>query len=388
MIKDIVRFSFPTEIAFGPGAVERLPENMEEAGINKPLIVTDPGLIKTEVFHKVQGVLQTADVAYGVFGEVHPNPSEEDISKALDFYHAEGADGVIGLGGGSALDAAKVVRVLAVNGGKVNDYNCATGGNQKIKGPLPPLLAIPTTSGTGSEVGRCAVITSVASGRKFMVCHPLMMPTLALLDPELTVGLPAFLTAATGMDALAHCVESLAAPVFHPMCDAIAIKGIEFVAQYLKKAVKTPTDIESRAYMQLASMMGAVAFQKDLGAAHALSHALSAVCHVQHGLANAICLVPVMKFNREIAATDYATVATSFGINTFGMSDLEAADKAIEAVANLTKAIGIPATLSEVGVEESHLKELAQKAFLDSCHQTNPRPCTETDLLALYQEAL
>lgn len=388
MFEEIVRFTFPTEISYGPGAVGQLAENLKEIGINKPMVVTDPGLIKTNVFSKVQDMLENAGAAYGVFGEVHPNPLDEDIGKALETYRAEGCDGLIGLGGGSAMDAAKAVGVLAVNNGSVNDYDCATGGNLKIKGPLPPLIAIPTTSGTGSEVGRCSVITSVEQGRKFMVCHPLMMPSLAVLDPELTLELPAFLTAATGMDALTHCIESLTAPVFHPMCDAIAAKGIELVGLYLERAVKTPTDLEARAYMQLASMMGAVSFQKDLGAVHSLAHALSAVCHVQHGLANAICLIPVMKYNREVAARDYSKVAGCFGINTFGLSDLEAADKAIEAVADLIKIIGIPTTLSEVDVKESHLHELAKKAFLDPCHQTNLRPCTEKDLLTLYKKAL
>ncbi len=388
MFEKIVRFTFPTEISYGPGAVGQLAENLKEIGIHKPMVVTDPGLIKTNVFSKVQSMLKNSGATHAVFGEVHPNPLDEDIGKALETYRAEGCDGLIGLGGGSAMDAAKAVGVLAVNNGSVNDYDCTTGGNQKIKGPLPPLIAIPTTSGTGSEVGRCSVITSVEQRRKFMVCHPLMMPSLALLDPELTLELPAFLTAATGMDALTHCIESLTAPVFHPMCDAIAAKGIELVALYLARAVKTPTDLEARAYMQLASMMGAVSFQKDLGAVHSLSHALSAVCHVQHGLANAICLIPVMKYNKEVAARHYSRVAGCFGINTFGLSDLEAADRVIEAVADLLKIIGIPTTLSAVGVKESHLRELTQKAFLDPCHRTNLRPCTEKDLLTLYKRAL
>lgn len=388
MFEKSVRFTFPTEISYGPGSVGQLAENLKETGINKPMVVTDPGLMKTNVFSKVHDILKSSGTAFGVFGEVHPNPSDEDIGRALSTYRAEGCDGLIGLGGGSAMDAAKAVRVLAVNSGRVNDYDCATGGNLKIKGPLPPLIAIPTTSGTGSEVGRCSVITSVEQGRKFMVCHPLMIPSLAILDPELTLELPAFLTAATGMDALTHCIESLTAPVFHPMCDAIATKGIEFVAMYLVRAVKTPSDLEARSYMQLASMMGAVSFQKDLGAVHSLAHALSAVCHVQHGLANAICLIPVMKYNKEVAARYYSKVAACFGINTFDLSDLEAADKAIEAVTDLIRMIGIPTTLSEVGVKESHLRELAQKAFLDPCHRTNLRPCSEKDLLTLYKKAL
>ncbi len=253
--------------------------------------------------------------------------------------------------------------VLAANEGPINKYDCQTGGNGNIKG-LPPVIEVPTTAGTGSEVGWCSVITSPSMGRKFMVCHPLMMPKMAVLDPELTVGLPPFLTAATGMDAFTHCVESLTAPVFHPMSDAIAIKGIEFTAKYLEKAVNEPGDIEARGYMQLAAMMGAVAFQKDLGAAHSLSHALSAVSHVQHGLANAICLVPVMKYNKLVSAAEYKTVATCFDINTFGMTELDAADKAIEAVEDLNRRIKIPAKLSEAGVKEDQLEEIADKIRL------------------------
>jgi alcohol dehydrogenase class IV len=213
-----------------------------------------------------------------------------------------------------------------------------------------------------------------------------MMPAIALLDPELTVGLPPMLTAATGMDAFVHCLESLTAPIFHPMCDAIAEKGIELVAQYLERAVKHPDDIEARGYMMIAAMMGAVAFQKDLGVAHSLSHALSAVCGLPHGLANAICMVPAMKFNRQVSAAHYARVARCFGIHTFGLSDLQAADKAIEAVADLNRRIGITQSLAELGVKEEQFPELVAKAFADPCHQTNPRPCTEADLLLLYQE--
>ena len=388
MINEVTRFSFPTAVAFGPGAIDQLPDYLKEVGIGKPLLVTDPGLRKTDVFARVTGVLKDSATPCAVFGDVHPNPLDEDISKALEVYRSQGCTGVIGLGGGSALDAAKVVPVLAVNDGKINEYDGQTGGNQRIQGPLPPMIAVPTTAGTGSEVGRCSVITSVEMGRKFMVCHPLMMPKMAVLDPELTVGLPSHLTAATGMDAFTHCVESLIAPVFHPMCDAIALKGIELVAGYLEKAVNEPTDIEARGYMQLAAMMGAVAFQKDLGAAHSLSHALSAVCHVQHGLANAITLVPVMRFNKETSAPHYARVAAAFGINTFGLSDLEAADKAIEAVADLNRRIGIPASLTEVGVTADQLAELTRKAFQDPCHATNPRPCTEDDLLSLFKASL
>ena len=388
MTQNISQFSFPNTIYFGAGAIDNLPEYIQNTGIKKPLLVTDPGMLDTAVFPKVEGILKAAGIEYAVFSKVNPNPLDSDIEKAVAVFKAQCCDGLIGLGGGSALDAAKVVQVIAAHGGRVNDYDISFGGNQNIKGPLSPMIAIPTTAGTGSEVGSCSVITSVEQGRKFLVCSPLLRPAIALLDPELTVSLPASLTAGTGMDAFTHCVEALVVKDFHPMCDAIALKGIEYVAQYLEIAVKEPGNIDARGYMQMAAMMGAVAFQKDLGAAHSLSHSLSAVSHVPHGLANAICIVPVMKFNKKECLKEYARVAACFGINTFGMSDEKAADKAIEAVADLNERIGIPKTLSKAGVKEDDLEELADKAFLDGCHQTNPRKCTREDLMNLYRQAL
>lgn len=387
MSNKITRFSFPTTICFGPGAVKQLPICLDEIGVSRPLLVTDSGLQKTDVVGTVEQVLKQSSIQFSLFADVQPNPLDKDIEGALGVYRADDCDGVIGLGGGSPLDAAKAVAVLAANDGPLTLYDIQTGGNANIKGPLPPMVAIATTAGTGSEVGRCSVMTSGAQGRKFLVCHPEMMPKRAILDPELTVGLPATLTAATGMDALTHNIEALAVDAFHPMCDAIALKGIELVARYLEKAVKKPTDIEARGNMMIAAMMGAVAFQKDLGAAHSMAHPLSTECNVHHGLANAICLAPVMRFNKEVTAAKYADIARCFGINTSGMSELEAADQAIQAIIDLNSRIGIPRSLAEVGVKEEKLETLAQKAFQDPCHQSNPRPCTEQDLLELYKEA-
>ncbi len=388
MHNTISKFSFPTTIYFGAGAVDELAGYLRDIGIKKPLLVTDPGMLKTDVFPRVERVLKDSGVAFALFAGVNPNPLDSDIQKAVDVYEAEECDGLIGLGGGSALDASKMVQVIAAHGGRVNDYDISGGGNQKIVGPLPPMIAVPTTSGTGSEVGSCSVITSVELGRKFLVCSPLLIPSIALLDPELTVGMPASLTAATGMDAFTHCLEALSVKDFHPMCDAIALKGMEYVAKYLEVAVKEPGNIEARGFMQLAAMMGAVAFQKDLGAVHSLSHALSAHCHVPHGLANAVCLVAVMKFNKSSCLDEYAEVAGCFGINTLAISREEAAEKAIEAVAGLKKRIGIADRLSEVGVKEGDLAELTEKAFLDGCHQSNPRPCSRDDLGELFRQVL
>ena len=384
----ISKFSFPTTIYFGAGAIDNLPEYLRDVGMEKPLLVTDPGMVETGVFPKVTGILKDAGIKFSIFSKVNSNPLESDITKALEVYKNEKCTGIIGLGGGSPIDASKVVQVLSSHGGRVKDYDAATGGSQKIKGPLPPMIAIPTTAGTGSEVGNCSVITSVNEGRKFMVCNPMLKPSIALLDPELTKELPAALTAGTGMDAFTHCIEALAVKDFHPMCDAIALKGMEYVAKYLETAVREPGNIEARGRMQLAAMMGAVAFQKDLGAAHSLAHALSAVCKIPHGLANAICIVPVMKFNKESCLKEYARAAACFGINTFGMDDEMAADKAIAAVADLTRRINIPEKLSLVGVKPEDLDELTAKAFLDGCHLTNPRKCTAEDLRSLFEEAL
>lgn len=213
------------------------------------------------------------------------------------------------------------------------------------------------------------------------------MAEMAILDPELTVGLPPDLTASTGMDAMTHAIEAFVCPVFHPMCDAIALEAIRLVWLYLPRAYSDGEDMEARGMMQIAASMGAIAFQKDLGAAHSLSHPLSSEFGIQHGLANAICLVPVMNFNKKVSAAQYARVAQCFRINTFDMPDIEAADKAIEAIADLNRRIGIPKSLAEVGIKEDQLGVLAKKAFEDPCHQSNPRPCTEQDLLMLYKEA-
>lgn len=387
MIDQISRFSFPTQVSFGPGAVRQLSEHLGELGIVRPLVVTDPGLRDSGVWAVVENVLEESGTVFTLFSGVESNPGQANVEDALDAYRRGKCDGVIGLGGGSSLDVAKVVPVLAVNKGPLARYDVQDGGNMSIRGPLPPVIAIPTTAGTGSEVGRCSVITSESLQRKFMVCHPLMMPRMAILDPELTVGLPATITAYTGMDAFTHNLEALTVRVFHPMCDAIALKGIELVAQNLECAVKNPENLSARGYMMIAAMMGAVAFQKDLGAAHSLSHALSAVCGMQHGMANAICIVPVMRFNVEVAAAEYAMVARCFGINTFDMPQRKAAEKAIEAVAELNKRIGIPESLSQVGVQKEQLALLGKKAFEDTCHLTNPRPCTEEELFMLYKEA-
>jgi 4-hydroxybutyrate dehydrogenase len=387
MIKDITRFSFPTSIIFGPGAIGELPGEFITMGVKKPLIVTDENMEKTDAFKSLLDVFRNNQIDFQVFSGVQPNPHDVDVENGVAVYNTAACDFIIGVGGGSPMDAAKALAVLVGMGGNIADYDAQSETKNEIKGPLPSIILIPTTAGTGSEVGKCSVITSTSQKRKIFLCHPLMMPSLAVLDLELTISLPAHLTAATGMDALTHNIESLTAPVFHPMCDAIAIKGVELTFKYLEKAVNNPEDIEARGYMMLAAMMGAVAFQKDLGTAHSLSHALSAMCGLHHGQANAIVLPFVMSYNKDVSKSEYTLIAREFGINTYGKDELECAEQAIKEIRSLNKRVGIPERLSSVGVKSEDLQELADKAFLDPCHYTNARSCTKEDLLSLLKEA-
>ncbi len=385
MFDEITTFSFPTRIVFGCGAVKRLPSCLEETGVRKPLVVTDPGLRATPAFEAVIAVLKEAGVPHEVFAGVHGNPVEEDVLESAELYRSAGCDGAIGLGGGSALDVAKAVVVMARHTGALTELEWQAGGMERMTGPYDPIIAIPTAAGTGSEVGRSSVITSRELGRKIIIFSPWLMPKRAILDPELTVGLPPSLTAATGMDAFTHCLESLTCPAFNPLCDAIAIYGLELIIRYLERATVNGKDIEARGYMQVAATMGAIAFQKDLGATHSLAHAISTEFGLNHGLANALCLPAVMRFNLEMAANHYARLAALFSVDTRQMTESEAAEKSVQQVESMIERIGIKRGLRHYGVTRESLETLSKKAFEDSCHKTNIRPCSQGDLLKLYE---
>ncbi len=387
MFDQLSVFSFPTRILFGRGAVRRLPACLKETGVSKPLLVTDPGVRAAPPFESVEAVLRDARLPYEVFSEVHGNPTEEDVLEAAALYGSAACDGVVGLGGGSALDVAKAVVVKARHSEPLTELEAQAGGWERMRGPYDPILAIPTTAGTGSEVGRSSVITSRRLGRKIIIFSPHLMPQRAILDPELTLGLPPALTAATGMDAFTHCLESLTCPVFHPLCDAIALHGLELIIRYLERATRDGSDLEARGYMQVAATMGAIAFQKDLGAAHSLAHPLSTEFGLNHGLANALCLPAVMRFNLEAAAPHYARLAAMFSASAGQMSVPEAAARAVSEVEALLDRLGIVRGLRRHGVPRESLPGLAVKAFEDPCHRTNIRPCTQEDLLRLYEES-
>ncbi len=377
---EITNFSFPTQMRFGPGARSCVGEFADMTGVARPLLVTDEGLARTDAFRLAQDAIEDAfGGSQATFTGVHPNPTEADLEGAFAAYLESGCDGVIGLGGGSGLDVAKAARLrVAVPDSPLIDISVAD-----IEGPLAPFCAIPTTAGTGSEVGRSSVITVPSLGRKHVVGGPPLLADMAILDAELTVGLPAHLTAATGMDAMTHSMEAFVCPVFHPMCDAIALEGIRICRDFLPRAVADGTDLEARGMMLLAASMGAVAFQKDLGVAHSLSHPLSSEFGAHHGLGNAITLPVTVRFNGEEDSSQYERVACALGLRP---SDDPAAQVA-DALYEFNRSIGITQRLRDLGVPRDALPELATKAMEDGCHLTNPRSCTAADMLRLYEEA-
>ncbi len=294
---NIASFSFPTTTLSGTGALAELPARLAKLNIKRPLVVTDPGLIQTEAFQKLQQTLGVAEQGKSWFLHhgVHPNPIESDVHESAAAYRQGGCDAVIAFGGGSALDVGKAARLLI----KRPDLNLAEFRYEEDWSGLPPLIAIPTTAGTGSEVGRSSVVTITATKRKAVLFHPELLAKLVILDGELTRGLPPKLTAATGLDALTHCIESFTSPNFHPLCDGIALEGIHLIVDALPRAVRNGNDLDARGKMLVAAAMGAIAFQKDLGATHSLAHPLSTLCGLHHGTANALCLPAVMKFNAQ-----------------------------------------------------------------------------------------
>jgi len=381
-----ITFSFPTPTLFGPGALSELPSRAARLGIRRPLVVTDPGLVRTPAFKALSAVLgedkQGKD--WFLYSGVHPNPLEQDVREAAQAFSVSHCDSVIALGGGSPLDAGKAARLLVKRPGldfsKFYDESDWSG--------LVPFIAIPTTAGTGSEVGRSSVITLEATRRKAVLFHPELLAKCVILDPELTVGLPPALTAATGADALTHCIESYTCPAFHPMCDGIALEGIRLIVEALPRAYRQGSDLEARGKMLVAAAMGAVAFQKDLGVVHSLAHPLSTVCGLHHGLANALCLVVGMKFCAARKPGIYRRVGIACGLDVVNGSEREADEKTIAFVAAFLAGLGLNTRLSSQGVKPEHLNTLVQQAVEDPCHKTNVVPVTPDDFRKLYLEVL
>ncbi|TMG96688.1 MAG: iron-containing alcohol dehydrogenase [Betaproteobacteria bacterium] len=386
----IHRFAFPTTIHFGAGARKLVADHLKTHNVARPLVVTDRALSALPVFKAFLRELPGLDVA--VFAEIWGNPIRSQVHTGKAAYKAHHADGVIGIGGGAALDVAKAIALIACHDGDILEYAWDHPAVRPIENPLPYFIALPTTAGTGSEVGRSSVISDDQTHIKKIIFSPALLAKTVFADPELTLDLPPLITAATGMDALTHNVESYLSPAYHPLCDGIAVEGVRIAAAALPIAVHNGHDIDARSAMMMCSMMGAIAFQKDLGATHSCAHALSTVADLHHGLANGIMIDHVMRFNLPAAAAKLAELAHVAGVPDGSTgSDESRASAFIAWLGKLKADIGIPARLSDYRgsrrVTKTDLGKLADIATADICHQTNPRPCNRADFERIFVES-
>jgi alcohol dehydrogenase class IV len=377
----IHRFAFPTTIHFGPGARKLVGEHLRSNGVERPLIVTDNGLAVLPLIAELRDDLASAGLDVAVFGGVFGNPTASQAMAGAAAYRAHRADAIVGVGGGAAVDVAKVVGVIATKGGEALEYAYDHPQVRAIDANVPHFVALPTTSGTGSEVGRSSVISEDDSHVKRIVFSPNILAKAVFADPELTLGLPPAVTAATGMDALTHNVESYLSSAYHPLCDGIALEGTRIAARSLATAVREPGNLGARSDMMMSSMMGAIAFQKDLGAVHSCAHALGTVCDLHHGLANALMIDTVLAWNAGAVPAKFDELAHVVGARG-------GAQGFLAWLRDLKKTIGIAPNLSAVGVRKDSIPRLVEVAVADICHQTNPQPVTAKDFERLFAEAL
>jgi alcohol dehydrogenase class IV len=380
-------WNYPTPIRFGPGRIAELADACRELGMSRPLLVTDRGLLPLPITAKAMDVLTGSGLVATLFGDVDGNPGGADVDRGLAALRSGDCDGVVAFGGGSALDVGKAVALMAGQTRPLWDFEDVGDNYLRVNtAGMLPVVAVPTTSGTGSEVGRCSVIVNpddpdAPGGRKVIVFHAKMLPERVIADPELTVGLPAKITAAVGMDALAHNLEAYCAPGFHPMADGIALEGMRLVATSLQRAVADGTDIEARANMLIASTMGATAFQKGLGAIHSLSHPVGVALHSHHGLTNAVFMPYVLVHNREAIEDRVGRLAAYLGLTNTTFTGF------LDWVLALRESVGIPHTSAALGFEEHHAALLAPAAAADPTAPTNPIPVTAQDLESIYRKA-
>jgi alcohol dehydrogenase class IV len=374
-------WTFPTAIRFGAGRIDELAAACTAAGIRRPLLVTDPGVAPLPIAARARDVLEGSGFAVQVFAEVKPNPTDANVAAGLEAYRAGEHDGVVAFGGGSALDCGKVIAFMAGQTRPMWDFeDVGDWWTRADPAGIAPVVAVPTTAGTGSEVGRAGVITNLETHTKKVIFHPRILPAQVICDPELTVGLPPALTAGTGMDAFAHCLEAYCAPTFHPMAEGIAVEGMRIVKDFLPDAYRDGTDLEARAQMLAAAAMGATAFQKGLGAIHALSHPVGALYDTHHGLTNAVFLPYVLDFNREALWDKIDRLAGWLELED-GFSGL------LDFVLRLRRDLGIPHTIDKIGVDDTRFDEMAAMAVVDPTAGGNPRRLSVADARDLYERA-
>jgi len=382
----VSKWNYPTTVRFGAGRIRELPEVLEATGIRNPLFVTDPGLAKLPVVASTLKILDDAKIPHGVFSDVKPNPVESNLTAGIEVFKKGKHDGVIAFGGGSALDLGKLIAFQAGQTRPVWDFeDIGDWYTRADADAIVPIIAVPTTAGTGSEVGRAGVITHEATHTKKVIFHPKMLPAIVIADPELTTGMPPFITAGTGMDALAHCLEAYCAPGYHPMADGIGVEGVRLVFENLPKVFANGNDLEARAHMMSAAAMGATAFQKGLGAIHSLSHPIGALYDTHHGMTNAVFMPYVLAFNREAIEGKIERLAAYCGIK-------DGFDGFAKAVVDLRKTLKVPNTLPEFikGLEMDTARKglIADMAIVDPTAGGNPIKLTREGALSLLERAL
>ena len=375
-------WSYPTAVRFGAGRISELGDACAAAGISRPLLVTDRGLAGLPITGRAREIMAAAGLGDALFADVDPNPNEINLAAGVAAYRAGGHDGVIAFGGGSGLDLGKMVAFMAGQTRPVWDFeDIGDWWTRADADAIAPIIAVPTTAGTGSEVGRASVITNSKTHVKKIIFHPKVLPSIVIADPELTVGMPKFITAGTGLDAFAHCVEAYSSPHYHPMSQGIALEGMRLVTTYLPRAYATPDDLEARAHMMSAAAMGATAFQKGLGAIHAMSHPVGAVFNTHHGTTNAVCMPAVLAFNADAIRGRFDQAAAYLGIDG-------GFDGFCEFVQQFNDSFAIPRTLTEMGVSADRLDDLVAMALEDPSCGGNPVELTADGLRGLFRACL
>ncbi len=377
----VVQFNFPTTIRFGAGAVKELPGYLQQNNLKSPLVVTDPVIAELAFFKGIVTDLQNQNISVEVFSNIHKNPVKSDVYKGTDAWDQTNRDCIIGIGGGAALDVARAIVLRVNHRDDLFKYDDLIGGDVYVTNDVPHFITIPTTAGTGSEVGRSAIISDDETHQKKILFSPKLLAKIVFADPVLTMDLPAFITAATGMDALTHNMEAFLAKNYHPICDGIALEGMALIEQSLEKAVNSP-NLSSRSQMLMGSMMGAIAFQKGLGVVHSLAHPLSSLLDTHHGLANAVNIPYGMHFNIQGFEEKFRRIARTLQLPE------EKGEAVVSWLFDMNSKIGIPHKLRDIGVKEEHLDTLADLAIADFAHPNNPKPVTRDDFRNLYSEAL
>jgi 4-hydroxybutyrate dehydrogenase len=374
-------WSYPTRILFGAGSASACGREAKPFIPDRALLVTDAGVIAAGLTRAIEASLAQEGISVQMFSALSTNPTEAEVEAGAEAYRSSRAQGVVAVGGGAPMDVAKLIVLRSKVSHSFEELDDAKGGDRLIPSALPAVLTVPTTAGTGSEIGRAAVLTVKSTGSKTVVFSPAMLPRVAILDPELTVSLPKGPTAATGFDALTHCLEAYLSKGDHPLADSIALGGLELVARCLPEVIRNGSNLDARGGMLKAAMMGAAAFQKGLGACHSLSHPLSAELGLHHGLANALCLPAVIDFNEQAVPERVRRIGAIFG----APPEPGACARRIR---ELREQVGIRGGLAQAGVQPGHIARLATLALQDGCHPSNPRPCTEEDFRAMYRASL